>query len=231
MNKIYELILPSSYEYLRERLNAFLDNGISRLLTFFNIDNCEKFKIIIYDKKEDYQKVFNPPYEIGTIAGCFGHDRIDQYADLNEVTEERFFTCILHEITHLLYQNYVQEKEKRIVWFDEGLASNLSREKQKLEDDNKLKEFLNERVYGENKMVPDISYLHIHGEKFGQFVDRENNSYNGYDWSYLMIRYLIETMPKEELDKLMRSYNAIISIEESIVKDTNKYFKSMFKTK
>ena len=46
-----------------------------------------------------------------------------------------------------------------------------------------------------------------------------------------MIRYLIETMPKEELDKLMRSYNAIISIEESIVKDTNKYFKSMFKTK
>lgn len=79
--------------------------------------------------------------------------------------------------------------------------------------------------------MPNISFLHKHGSKYGEFLDNETDKYNGYDWSYLMIRYLIETLSKKEFDELMRSKNKIMNIESNIVNDTYNYFTRKIKTR
>ena len=117
------------------------------------------------------------------------------------------------------------------MWFDEGLASLLSGEKNTLLDNDRLKEFIENKISGENKEIPKISYLHKHGASYGEFVDTKTKKYNGYDWSYLMIRYLIETLSKKELNELMRSKQSILDIEGTIINDTYNYFTKKVKTK
>ena len=46
-----------------------------------------------------------------------------------------------------------------------------------------------------------------------------------------MIRYLIETLSKKELNKLMRSKQSILDIECTITNDTYNYFTKKLKTK
>lgn len=231
--ELYQLYASSYFDKIIPELSAYLDKGIISVMNFFDLEHISKLKIYLYDDAEEYQKLFKTLYPLNGIAGCFGYEDVKIYADLNKIDKHRLFTCILHELTHVIYRNYIQEKgiNNRIVWFDEGLASFLSGEKNTLLDNYKLKEFIETRINSEGKEIPKISYLHKHGASYGEFADTKTNKYNGYDWSYLMIRYLIETLSKEELNELMRSKQNILDIEDTITNDTYNYFTKKVKTK
>lgn len=231
--ELYQVYASSYFDKIMPELSAYLDKGIISVMNFFDLEHISKLKIYLYDDAEEYQKLFKTLYPPNGIAGCFGYEDVKIYADLNKIERYRLFTCILHELTHVIYRNYIQEKgiNNRIVWFDEGLASFLSGEKNTLLDNDRLKEFIETRINSEEKEIPKISYLHKHGASYGEFVDTKTKKYNGYDWSYLMIRYLIETLSKEELNELMRSKQNILDIEGTIINDTYNYFTKKVKTK
>lgn len=230
---LYQIYTSSYFNEIMPELSTYLDKGIISVMNFFDLEHINKLKIYLYDNAEEYQRLFKTPYPPNGIAGCFGYENVKVYADLNKIDKHRLFTCILHELTHVIYRNYIQEEgiNNRIVWFDEGLASFLSGEKNALLDNDKLKEFIETRINGEEKEIPKISYLHKHGANYGEFVDTKTKKYNGYDWSYLMIRYLIETLTKEDFNKLMRSRQSILDIESTITNDTYNYFTKKVKTK
>ena len=167
---------------------------------------CTMSKSILADQcqEDEYQKVFKSLYPPSSMAGSFGYEDVRIYVDLDKVDKYKFYSCVLHELTHVIYKNYIQEKgiKNRIVWFDEGLATYKTRQKNELYDENRLSTFISTRITGEGKEMPNISFLHKHGSKYGEFVDTETDKYNGYDWSYLMIRYLLETLSKKEFDEL-----------------------------
>lgn len=63
-------------------------------------------------------------------------------------------------------------------------------------------------------------------------LDHENGSFiiddktNGYDVSYLAVRYLIEILSKENFNKLIRNNEKIVEIGKIIYKELLKYFNS-----
>ena len=194
------------------------------IITFFNLSKIDKVRIDLYNKKENMyshrKDIGLLTYEIGLNSGFFDTNYICCYSDLTKVSRKKAISNIVHEFIHSVYQGYVGEKGKRIVWLDEGLAENLSGQLSDIEDNSELltKWYL-EKIVSENKEIPNIKFLHNHGIKYGEFVDTETNKYNGYDISYLMVRYMIETYDKDMLQKLLRSYNSIL---EDAIADFNK---------
>lgn len=219
--ELYVIYASMYFNYVLPELTNYLDEGIKYNINFFDLEYISKLKIYLYNDIEYYKKIVRVPYQIGTLGGVFSRESVKIFADLDRVDKKRFYAIVLHELTHIIYRNYVQDGD-RIVWFDEGLAVYLSKEKDSLMKEDELNKFLTERII--NKGIPQISFLHKHGNEYGDFTDTMTNKYNGYDWAYLMIRYLIETMSKEEFNILMRSKKKILSIENNIIEDTYNYF-------
>ena len=216
----FKIYLPSSFSYLKEDLEKHLKKKIIEITTFMKIDECEQVRIFLDDNLESFTKMCKGKYPMTDLAGAFGHDNIKIYAD-SSVSTERIFNCMSHELVHLLYRNHVQEKgiQNRVIWFDEGLATNLSGE----HDKDNLNEYLEKKIF--SKIKPDISFLNIHGNKYGEFVDTQTNKYNGYSWSYIMLKYLIETMDTQEFQYLMRHKDKIKKLEKTIINDTYNYYR------
>ncbi|MGM9876324.1 MAG: peptidase MA family metallohydrolase [Bacilli bacterium] len=232
-NNLFIIYASRYFDDVILELSDYLEKSIKRELEFFNLEYIDKLSVYLYDSKDEYQKVFKALYPPSSMAGSFGYEDVRIYVDLDKVDKYKFYSCVLHELTHVIYKNYIQEKgiKNRIIWFDEGLATYLSGQKNELYDENRFGTFISTRITGEGKEMPNISFLHKHGSKYGEFLDTETEKYNGYDWSYLMIRYLIETLSKKEFDELMRSKNKIMDIESNIVNDTYNYFTRKIKAR
>ena len=233
MNDNFVLYLPDNLEYLRDEISTHVSMKLEEIISFLGIKNCDKIRIIIYDDGEEFKKICKSIYPLSNIAGSFGHDNVRIFVDIEKVPKPRFLGCICHECTHLLYQNYVQEKgiQNRVIWFDEGLATNLSGEHDYELDDDHFKNYLDTKIFSDGKVIPDMAFLNVHGINYGQFVDSENKTYNGYVWSYLIVRYLIETLSKEEFNDLMRHKEKIKSLEKTVAKDAYSYYKNKVKMK
>ena len=199
------------------------------IITFFNLDKIDKVRIDLYNKKDNMynhrKDIGLLTYEIGLNSGFFGTNYVCCYSDLSKVLKNKAVSNIVHEFVHSVYQDYVSEKGKRIVWLDEGLAQNLSGQLSDIEEDSELfKKWYLERIINQNKEIPSVKFLHSHGTKYGKFVDKETDKYNGYDISYLMVRYMIEAYDKDRLQSLLRNYNSILELEDSILLETIAYF-------
>lgn len=44
--------------------------------------------------------------------------------------------------------------------------------------------------------VPKLEFLHKRGGKYGEFVDTETDKYDGYNFSYALVRFLCEKKEK-----------------------------------
>ena len=126
------------------------------------------------------------PYKLGDFAGFFNNNGVNCYININgKKSEDDIIKAIMHEIVHHIYRFYIEsDTTNRIIWFDEGLAINFSLQNDKYNDTDILKEFLNNKIFS-IKNIPCINDLN-HGKSF------VNENYNGYDLSYLVVRYLIE---------------------------------------
>ena len=115
---------------------------------------------------------------------------------------KRLYTAS-HELFHILYMKYILKNDysNRIVWYDEGMAQFISGEKDKYADEEKFKRFYL-KVKGNTKIIPNLNNLK-HGSSFC------NDEYNGYDLSYLSVRYLNEILNSEDFKKLMSDFSTI----------------------
>ena len=174
-----------SLEKLAEATVQLLDQKIIEYKLFFDLSTNERIVVNYFDTVEEFREFIYeirgerdslPEYARGTYDNGMVNACVTPKFQL-----KRLYT-VSHELFHILYMKYILNNDysKRIVWYDEGMAQFMSGEKDLLTDDAFKDFYLNVRE--KTKVVPQMNSLE-HGNSF------VNENYNGYDLSYLSIKY------------------------------------------
>lgn len=176
-------------------------------------DDIEKFRKFIYDIRQEESL---PEYAKGT----YDEGMVNAYIEPDKQIKRKYTAS--HELFHIMYMKYILNNDysKRIIWYDEGMAQFMSGEKEKYSNKEKFREYYL-KIRSNTKTIPRLNKL-IHGESF------INDEYNAYDLSYLSIRYLSETLSKDEFNDLMSNYHKIKKYGEDIVEKMFKYYDKLF---
>ena len=212
MNKAYILNAPQSLKYITDNMHDILNDKIEQYKKIFKIkqlnpiqinyfDNLEEFRNFIYKIRGEKESL--PEYATGTYDNGMINAFIKPNIDINSNDYKIKLYLANHELFHILYMQYIlkNDYQKRIVWYDEGMAQFISGEKDKYADEEKFKRFYL-KVKGNTKIIPNLNNLK-HGSSFC------NDEYNGYDLSYLSVRYLNEILNSEDFKKLMSDFSTI----------------------
>ena len=210
-----------SLQELAESTIKLLQTKIVEYQKMFNIqfdeqivvnyfDDLEKFREFIYEIREERESL--PKYAKGT----YDSGMINAYIE-PDTQMKRLYTAS-HELFHILYMKYILKDDysKRIVWYDEGMAQFMSGEKDKIIDEAAFKKFFL-RVKEDTKEIPNLNDLK-HGDSF------YNDKYNGYDLSYLSIKYLNDIFNSEKFVKLMSDFPNIKKYGDDIVTNMFSYY-------
>jgi len=227
----YKLYSPDSLKYITDNMHGILLYKIEEYKKLFHIDNFLQFQINYFDDLENFRyfiyglrgkKDSLPEYAQGT----YDKGMINAFIQSNIVIDSPLYNSKLymanHELFHLLYMKYILKNDfsKRIVWYDEGMAQFKSGEKDKLLNDDIFKEYY-EHVREETRTIPDLNKL-IHGSFFC------NEYYNGYDLSYIAIRYLNELLNESDFIGLLGDFEQIKNHGKTIVNDMFAYYDKKF---
>ena len=199
---------------------SYYKNNINELLKKFYLDSINKMEIRLFSDKSLLGDI---PYKLGDFAGFFNDKGVNCYININgKKSEDDIIKAIMHEIVHHIYRFYIEnDTTNRIIWFDEGLAMNFSLQNDKYNGDDNFKEFLVNKIFS-IKSIPCINDLN-HGKSF------VNENYNGYDLSYLVVRYLIENNSDEDFYLIMKSKKTIKDIGENILNIAISYYYNIYK--
>lgn len=227
MKETYILNAPESLKYITDNMDSILKKKIIQYKKIFKIedldtiqinyfDDIDKFRNFIYDIRGEKDSL--PEYAVGT----YDNEMINAYIEKDIPVESKKYRKKLymanHELFHILYLKYILKNNcsKRIVWYDEGMAQFLSGEKDELLDTEKFKEYYL-KVKKKTLVIPNLNNLK-HGTSF------RNENYNGYDLSYLCIRYVSEILSNEEFQNLMSDFDKIKVYGNEIANKMFKYF-------
>lgn len=201
-----------------------------RILRFFRVEYLKKIEINLYDRHEDYLSFTKQFYNLAPYSRGNFIDKMISHTFEPHTLDKNIYTVkcsLVHELVHIVYMEIWQNLYERIVWLDEGLAQNLSREKSLLEKaDLKFENWYRQNIVGPTNIIPDITFLKKHGSKFGEFVDGETQKYSGYKVSYLLVRYLLEL--GIDFDSLTHNIEAIEELETHIVRDCIAHYNAKF---
>lgn len=190
--------------------NTFFGITIYEKITVNYFDNVKEFREFIYEIRGERDSL--PEYARGTYDNGMVNACVNPKLQL-----KRLYTAS-HELFHILYMKYILNNDysKRIVWYDEGMAQFMSGEKNSLSDNDNFKEFYL-RVREETKIIPQMNSLE-HGSSF------VNKEYNGYDLSYLSIKYLSEVLSAEQFKDLMSNFSKISQFGDDIIQKMFGYY-------
>ena len=121
------------------------------------------------------------------------------------------FHELIHYITNMLYGKLPE-------WLTEGIAKYL--------DGTYKKDITNLLKLINTYEIPDVSTM-----KDDNFILQDESGkviYDGYDLSYLMVRYLIETLGKDFLFTLMKNKEQITLIEQKTLTEAIEYFNCQY---
>lgn len=219
--KEYKIYCPNTLiPLVTEMKNIFLIK-IEEYKKLFNVDQLDQITINYFDDINNFRdfiysirgkKESLPMYAKGT----FDMGMINGYVDKNNQTLRLYNAN--HELFHILYLKYILKNDfsKRIIWYDEGMAQFLSGEKDYLLNFDKFKNYYI-KVKEETIIIPKLNEIK-HGINFC------NNNYNGYDLSYLCIRYLNEILNDNEFKNLMINFDKIKDYGNNIITNMFLYY-------
>lgn len=121
------------------------------------------------------------------------------------------FHELIHYITDILYGKLPE-------WLTEGIAVYL--------DGSYKQELTGLLNLVKNYQIPSVSDMK--DDKFRVEDSSGKVIYDGYDLSYLMVRYIIETLGKDYLFTLMRNKEQISLIEQSTLIEAIEYFNCQY---
>lgn len=216
-SQLLEQLAISTLELLNNKMNEYVQLfDIEKIdsITVNYFDDLEEFRKFIYQLRGENSSL--PAYARGTYDNGMINVCIDPKKQMDSI-----YTAP-HELFHILYMKYILKDnyDNRIVWYDEGMAQYFSGEKQKLDQEQLFIDFYI-KVKENTKIIPNMNEI-THGKSF------YNDSYNGYDLSYLSIKYLSEIMSLEGFKKLMSDFNQIKMLGDSVVDDMFDYFDKKF---
>lgn len=200
-------------EFSKEFIKHY-DENINRIKEELSISQETKMIAVLTNDEEKAGFVYGK----SSFCGFFNDKGAFAYINLNgDKTKEYMFKGLMHELTHHLYKYYVYGKDKeRITWVDEGLAQLFSGQMDNLKDEKMYKSFLDKNLEHTDNI--DLNKLNHTDRSFG------NN--NGYNLSYIAIRYLYETHSHEEFINIIKSKEKLLEIG-SIIIETIKDNKSI----
>ena len=198
---------------------SYITEHKGKILEFLGLDSFRKVEVNLFDNQEifiDFIKKLRwkgakiPKY----CTGTYDNNMVNLFLPTKQVKNpKRLGSIILHEFIHIIYNSYT---DRRVVWFDEGLAMNLSGERNNLLEKENLKRFIVDQVLSKN--LPSNINSITHGELF------VNEDYNGYDLSYLAVRYLLEIKTKEEIQEMIKNSEKVLEIGENILASAIDYY-------
>ena len=195
-----------------------------KILDFFGLDKFRKIEINLFDNQEMFLKFIKslrwqgariPSYCKGTFDNFMVNYSLSPI-DVS-LNPNRYKSGVLHECIHIIYNSIT---DKRITWLDEGLAMNLSGEKDDLLDDTLFRNFFEEKKISKN--LPENINTLVHGTQF------MNNPYDGYSLSYVAVRYLLETKPKLEIEEITKNSEKALELGMVILPEAVDYYKEKF---
>lgn len=217
-NKYNYIFMNNIYNKLNKEKEEILER--------LEIKECRKVKINLYDSRtafiEDIEKFYKkyeiPQYCRGTTQDGQIYFLVNNQVEENTYRYEIELRKIIHEYIHILYEEYISEGKNRVIWLDEGIALNLSKEKGK---------FIRERFPVLNEELKKFNLNELSHEK-GTFFTKD---INGYDISYLAVKYLMETLSKDEFNKLIRDNKRICKLRKNNLATSKRLFSKKVLTK
>lgn len=193
----------------------YYDRNIERIKKELSIVGDTKLELALTDDQEKVVFVYGE----SSFSGFFNNKGAFAYINLNgNKTKEYMFKGLMHELIHHLYKYYVYGKDKeRITWVDEGIAQFFSGQKDDLLDEEKYRVFLEENL----KQIDNTNLNELNHD------DRSFGNKNGYNLSYIAIRYLYETHNHEEFIEIIKNKDTLIEIGSVIInkiKKCNKFY-------
>ncbi len=193
----------------------YYDKNIERIKKELSIVGDTKLELALTDDQEKAGFVYGK----SSFSGFFNNKGAFAYINLNgNKTKEYMFKGLMHELIHHLYKYYVYGKDKeRITWVDEGIAQFFSGQKDNLLDEEKYRIFLEENL----KQIDNTNLNELNHN------DRSFGNKNGYNLSYIAIRYLYETHNHEEFIEIIKNKDTLIEIGSVIInkiKKCNKFY-------
>lgn len=179
--------------------NIAREIGFSRYSNFWTWDN--RCKIYIFPTKESYLRSTNQPEWSGGAAD------IQNRAIYSYKQSKNFLTSLLpHELTHLIFRDFVGFTGTIPLWLDEGLAQ--FEEKEKILD---LREKV-KQIVEQKKQIPlaQLMVLDIRGSKETRFVALF------YAQASMLVGYLIEEHGSDKFTHFCRQLRDGKTIEEAL---------------
>ncbi len=225
--ELCEINYSASLENLAKATVLLLNKKIKEFKLFFNISDNEQIVVNYFDDLDEFREFIyslrGERYSLPKYAkGTYDNGMVNAY--INPKSQlERLYTAS-HELFHILYMKYILNNDysKRIVWYDEGMAQFMSGEKDSLVSSAFKKFYF--AVREKTKIIPPINTLD-HGDTF------VNENYNGYDLSYLSIKYLSETLSTKQFKDLMSDFLKISQLGNDIIQKMFDYYDEKLESK
>lgn len=223
----YKLYSPDSLKYITDNMLVILKRKIEEYKQIFNINYFRKIELHFFDDKDEFRNyVYALRGERNSLpeyaSGVFDNGKIIAFIPNNIIVGSSMYRNYSympsHELFHIMYKELIWEKNslERIIWFDEGMAKYFSGELEYISEQNRFKDFFT-KVKNETKIIPNLNNLK-HGVSF------VNENYNGYDLSFIGVKYIIDTLGLEEFKVLMKDICKIKKYGEHILNDAFEYF-------
>lgn len=190
----------SGLEKFSNEFIIFYKENIDRVKKELFINKKINLIVALTDDKEKAGFVYGE----SAFSGFFNDTGSFAYINLNgNKTKDYMFKGLMHELIHHLYKYYVYGADKdRITWVDEGIAQFLSGQKEELQDEKKYLSFLEENI----KFIDNIDLNRLNHN------DRSFGNNNGYNLSYIAIRYLYENNSHVEFINIIKSKEKLLEL-------------------
>ena len=219
---IMKFIKQNSESNYDKEIGSIIDSRKKEVFDFFNVKEFElPFIVYVYDSIEDlvnglHKRGFkkDPDYM------CACHKDKDNSLNYfepkdnpgeNEWSKEEYENVVFHELVHgIQYSLFGKTPE----WLNEGIAKYLDGTYKK-----GIKYLLDN--YINNREIPDQSEIE---NEFGM------HDYDSYDYSYLMVSYLIDRYGKDEFVNIIKD-NKINDYKDGLLTESINYYNNKYKEK
>ena len=205
----------------KKRVERVINDYKKEILDFFEVEDDGRFNytIYIYDTVEMlknglYARGFKESPEY--MCACFKDEdaSLNFYEPLDEETEnewskDEYDLVIFHELIHAIEHTIYGTQPE---WLSEGIAKYLDGTYSQ-----GIKWLLQNYI---NKMpIPEMRELE---EEFGF------HEYDSYDYAYIMVSYLIETMGKKRFLKFLHNAHEVTELSKNLLTKSIKYYEEYF---
>ncbi len=217
---IMKYITQNSQSDYWQVIDNIIENRKNEVFDFFNTKEIElPFNIYVYDSVEELVKgLAQRGFKKDPDYMCACHKDEDNSLNFfepkdnpneNEWSKEEYKKVIFHELVHgIQFTIFGQTPE----WLNEGIAKYLDGTYSK-----GIKWLLDN--YINNNPIPNQYEIE---NEFGM------HEYDSYDYVYLMVNYLIETLGKDDFVDLLRNKEKIANAKKDLLNKSIDYYNSLY---